>query len=62
MMLTPTQEELYELLDEQFERGWDAAVRAAFEIIEQEVEGLGHKRMMARIHMRFRDELDMKEG
>ena len=29
-------------LDSQFDKGWDAGVQAAFEIIEQEVGGLGH--------------------
>lgn len=59
-LLAPMNEEV-ELLDQQFEKGWDAAVRAAFEIVELEVGGLGHRRMMERIRMRFRDELEMKE-
>lgn len=47
--------------DQEFDKGWDAAVRAAFEIVSLEVGGLGHRRMMERIRMRFRDELEMKE-
>jgi len=37
-LLAPMNEEA-ELLDQQFEKGWDAAVRAAFEIVELEVGG-----------------------
>ena len=48
-------------LDQEFDKGWDAGVRAAFEIVELEVGGLGHTRIMARIKERFRDELEMKE-
>ena len=48
-------------LDQEFDKGWDAAVRAAFEIVETEVGGLGHERLLKRIHMRFREELEMKE-
>ena len=47
--------------DEQFDKGWNAAVRAAFKIVELEVGGLGHARLLERISMRFRDELEMKE-
>ena len=50
-----------ELLDSQFDKGWDAGVRAAFEIVEIEVGGLGHTRVMARIRKRFLKELEMKE-
>ena len=48
-------------LDQEFDKGWDAAVRAAFEIVELEVGGLGHERLLKRIRMRFRDELEMEE-
>ena len=48
-------------LDQEFDKGWDAAVRAAFEIVELEVGGLGHRRLMERIRVRFVDELEMKE-
>ena len=48
-------------LDQEFDKGWDAAVRAAFEIVELEVGGLGHTRVMARIRKRFLEELEMKE-
>lgn len=47
--------------DGQFDKGWDAGVQAAFEIVELEVGGLGHTRVMARIRKRFQEELEMKE-
>lgn len=50
-----------ELLDSQFDKGWDAGVKEAFKIVELEVGGLGHARLLERISMRFRDELEMKE-
>ena len=48
-------------LDNQFDKGWDAGVQAAFEIVELEVGGLGYTRMMTRIRERFVEELEMKE-
>ena len=48
-------------LDSQFDKGWDAGVQAAFEIVELEVGGLGHTRVMARIRKRFLEELELKE-
>ncbi len=47
--------------DDQFDKGWDAGVQAALEIVELEVGGLGHTRVMARIRKRFLEELEMKE-
>ena len=48
-------------LDSQFDKGWDAGVQAAFEIVELEVGGLGHTQVMARIRKGFLEELEMKE-
>ena len=59
-LLAPMNEEV-ELFDQQFEKGWDAAVHAAHEIVEIEVGGLGYTRVMARIRKRFLEELEMKE-
>ena len=50
-----------ELLDEQFDKGWDAGVQAAFEIIEQELGRTGNEYMLARLKYRFMRELEMKE-
>ena len=47
-----------ELLDEQFDKGWDAGVQAAFDIV-QEVLGSGAD--LAAICARFMRELEMKE-
>lgn len=47
-----------ELLDAQFDKGWDAGVQAAFEIV-QEVLGSGAD--LAAICARFTRELEMKE-
>ncbi len=46
-----------ELLDEQFDKGWDAGVQAAFDIV-QEVLGSGAD--LAAICARFMRELEMK--
>lgn len=48
----------HKLLDEQFEKGWDAGVQAAFDIV-QEVLGSGAD--LAAICARFMRELEMKE-
>ncbi len=48
-----------ELLDSQFDKGWDAGVQAAFEIV-QEVLGSGAD--LAAICARFTRELEMKEN
>ncbi len=50
-----------ELLDSQFDKGWDAGVQAAFEIIEQELGRTGNEYMLARLKSRFMRELEMKE-
>lgn len=47
-----------ELLDSQFDKGWDAGVQAAFDIV-QEVLGSGAD--LAAICARFMRELEMKE-
>ena len=47
-----------ELLDSQFDKGWDAGVQAAFDIV-QEVLGSGAD--LAAICARFMRELGMKE-
>ena len=47
----------HELLDEQFDKGWDAGVQAAFDIV-QEVLGSGAD--LAAICARFMRELEMK--
>jgi len=47
-----------ELLDEQFDKGWDAGVQAAFDIV-QEVLGSGAD--LAAICARFMRELEMKD-
>jgi hypothetical protein len=47
-----------ELLDSQFDKGWDAGVQAAFDIV-QEVLGSGAD--LATICARFMRELEMKE-
>ena len=47
-----------ELLDAQFDKGWDAGVQAAFEIIEQEVKRGAN---LNNIRARFMRELEMKE-
>lgn len=60
-MLTPAQEKLYELLDQQFDKGWDAGVQAAFEIIEQELGRTGNEYMLARLKSRFMRELEMED-
>lgn len=60
-MLTPAQEKLYELLDQQFDKGWDAGVSASFEIIEQELGRTGNEYMLARLKSRFMRELEMKD-
>ena len=46
-----------ELLDQQFDKGWDAGVQAAFDIV-QEVLGSGAD--LAAICARFMRELEMK--
>ncbi len=48
-----------DLIDEQFDRGWGAGVQAAFEIVESELGGLGHTRIMTRIRNRFLEELEV---
>ena len=48
--------------DAQFDKGWDAALLAAFEIIEQELGRTGNEYMLARLKSRFMRELEMKEG
>ena len=50
-----------ELLDSQFDKGWDAGVSAAFELIEQELGRTGNEYMLARLKSRFMRELEMKE-
>ena len=50
-----------ELLDSQFDKGWDAGVQAAFETIEQELGRTGNEYMLARLKSRFMRELEMKE-
>ena len=50
-----------ELLDSQFEKGWDEGVQAAFEIIEQELGRTGNEYMLARLKSRFMREPEMKE-
>ena len=50
-----------ELLDSQFDKGWDAGVQAAFDIIEQELGRTGNEYMLARLKSRFMRELEMKE-
>jgi len=47
-----------ELLDSQFDKGWDAGVQAAFDIV-QEVLGSGED--LAAICARFMRELEMKD-
>ena len=47
-----------ELLDSQFDKGWDAGVSAAFDIV-QEVLGSGAN--LAAICARFMRELELKE-
>lgn len=59
-LLAPMNEEA-DLLDQQFENGWDAAVQCAFGIVSLEVGGPGHAHLLERIRMRFMDELGMKE-
>ena len=44
--------------DEQFDKGWDAGVQAAFEIIEQEVKRGAN---LDNIRARFVRELELKE-
>ena len=56
-LLAPMNEEV-ELLDQQFDKGWDAGVRCAFDIV-QEVLGPGAD--LAAICARFMRELEMKE-
>lgn len=56
-LLAPMNEEA-ELLDQQFEKGWDAGVQCAFDIV-QEVLGSGAD--LATICARFMEELEMKE-
>lgn len=56
-LLAPMNEEV-ELSDQQFEKGWDAGVRCAFDIV-QEVLGAGAD--LAAICARFMRELEMKE-
>ena len=46
-----------ELLDQQFEKGWDAGVQCAFDIV-QEVLGAGAD--LAAICARFMEELEMR--
>lgn len=48
----------HELLDSQFDKGWDAGVQAAFDIV-QEVLGSGAD--LAAICARFMRELEMKD-
>ena len=48
-------------LDSQFDKGWDAGVQAAFEIIEQELGRTGNEHMLSRLKSRFTRELEMKE-
>ena len=57
-LLAPMNEEA-DLLDSQFDKGWDAGVQAAFEIV-QEVLGSGAD--LAAICARFTRELEMKEN
>ena len=45
-------------LDQEFDKGWDAGVQAAFEIIEQEVKRGAN---LNNIRARFMRELEMKE-
>jgi hypothetical protein len=59
-LLAPMNEEA-DLLDSQFDKGWDAGVQAAFEIIEQELGRTGNEYMLARLKSRFMRELEMKE-
>ena len=47
-----------ELLDSQFDKGWDAALIAAFEIIEQELKRGAN---LDNIRARFVRELGMKD-
>lgn len=49
------------VVDEQFVKGWDAGVSAAFEIIEQELGRTGNEYMLARLKSRFMRELEMKD-
>ena len=51
-----------EVLDEAFDKAWDAGVSAAFEIIEQELGRTGNEYMLARLKSRFMRELEMKEA
>lgn len=48
-------------LDSQFDKGWDAGVQAALEIIEQELGRTGNEYMLSRLKSRFMRELEMKE-
>lgn len=50
--------DLQDVLDEQFDRAWDAGVQAAFDIV-QEVLGSGAD--LAAICARFMRELEMKD-
>ena len=47
-----------ELLDSQFDKGWDAGVQAAFDIVQEE---LGAGANLAAICARFMRELEMKD-
>ena len=49
---------LQELLDEQFDRAWDAGVLAAFAVVADMVEQQG---LLDAIKQRFVTELEMKE-
>lgn len=50
--------DLQEVLDEQFDRAWDAGVLAAFDVVADMVEQQG---LLAAIKRRFVTELEMKE-
>ena len=50
--------DLQDVLDEQFDRAWDAGVLAAFDVVADMIE---QQELLEAIKQRFVDELEMKE-
>lgn len=50
--------DLQEVLDEQFDRAWDAGVLAAFDVVADMIE---QQELLEAIKQRFVTELEMKE-
>ena len=51
--------DLQDVLDEQFDRAWDAGVLAAFDVVADMIEQ--QQELLEAIKQRFVDELEMKE-